>query len=630
MGFLPGLHTLQFAGVWNSIDNFCIHKKDKLGSTQLNSKFNTIELWWFILPALALFVLLRQQVFLLGDGLLRIRELEQGKLFTAAEPLDSLIHSFTYKFLNPLFGIDGTDTYAYISMFCGVLAIIGLAYYINRIFVKQSHKWFLLLLIFSSGISRLFYGYVESYSILAAALLLFFISSVSMHRDNKIRIMPAVYLALSVMLHPVALVFFPALIYLYLNIKSNNKTILKIAGIALPLVLPVIMLIILSLSGISLSVYTEMVSGTGLLLPLTGEYGIFSFWHFTDILNFIFMTVPAIIILPFIIYNFNKKHFGTVEVFLLISIACGFIFLFSFKPELGFSRDWDLFAFTSIPVVIFLGLLAIKIKILRFYQLGLPVIIISLLATMPGVILNSHTEKSVAYAELLANTPYWSNNSKAMMYDELKAHFFKSGDDKKSMEYNRKAFELRPDNRYLFSLAKQEINNKEFAKAKQHLEELASTNYKTSDVQLLLGSVYYYDNEFDKAEAAFREVLNRNPEQKDAVYFLAMIYYKSAKAGLAADYFRKYIAIDPGRQDVYGFLGEIYFNNRNNSDAERCFRKQVQIAPENPVANYNLALCYADMGKFQSAMNYAKRAEKFGFDPKVIAALKAQISKRLQ
>jgi hypothetical protein len=127
--------------------------------------------------SLPVFWLFRTRLFLLGDGYLKISEVASGML-THTEPLDGIIHHQFYLFLKTLHpGINPSFSYTILSVLGGGIFI----FLILELSDLLGETTFTKILIFSSLFTlaslELFFGYVESYSILLVGLTLFILPS---------------------------------------------------------------------------------------------------------------------------------------------------------------------------------------------------------------------------------------------------------------------------------------------------------------------------------------------------------------------------------------------------------------------------------------------------------------------
>jgi len=113
-----------------------------------------------------LFWFLRTKLYLLGDGYFRIKDIYQNR-FPTAEWLDGLIHLKLYKLFSSAFSFWTPDlTYTVLSCLSGVAFVYLVIRLSDHLGKTSLEKIFIGGTIFSLGSMQLFFGYVESYTLL--------------------------------------------------------------------------------------------------------------------------------------------------------------------------------------------------------------------------------------------------------------------------------------------------------------------------------------------------------------------------------------------------------------------------------------------------------------------------------
>lgn len=569
---------------------------------------------WIIIFGLLL-IFLSQKLFMLGDGLLRIRNTQAGYMFSPAEPMDTWLHTWLFKTLKPLLNITSADIYIITSIFSGLISIIGVRFYLKKIFPQSYYKrLFIGLSFFLCGSVQLFFGYVESYSIMVCFIILFIFSTINHLEKETFSIVPMLFLSLGTIFHPLAIVLLPSALYFYMKVINRIKISKARAYILLSLafVFPILLMFgLFSLQGYDLSKFFTTAKAD-FFLPLLSSahtYGVLSLEHLIDILNLIFLTSPSIIAIHLI-----KKTKFKSKWFLLISTISLLIFSILFKPDLGFSRDWDLFSILAFPlsILVIFSIVNIDNNLKNSYVLIL--IFVSLFHTMPWVINNSNEELSLKRAENLANTYFWSPHSKAILFDEISQYYYDKNMLNKALEFMEKAYYYEANERFLYSLGviNNELGNKDSAIA--IFEKLKYSGYMKYNVNLFLGNIYFEKNRYDEAEKCYIEALNINPQNENIAFNLGIIYYSSNKLIEASNYFKTALRINPNNLETLKYLGQIYFDLKNYKDAAQVFRKADVLKPTDSNINYYIALCYANLGLFQESLKYLEKSKSYGLD----------------
>ena len=198
-----------------------------------------------IIISFAVFWILRQRTYFLGDGYLRLRGLGLGQRYVVFEPLDTFIHSVLYEYINKIIAINPAFVFNLVSIICGVLFLF-LIYRFTNIFTTSKNLKFLALSSFLfMGTVQLFFGYVENYTILALMVTAFLYFGYRVINHNVPFYIPVFVSSFAICIHPTGIVLLPALLYLFILewIKINDKRLRfllilrSIASILLPLIL---------------------------------------------------------------------------------------------------------------------------------------------------------------------------------------------------------------------------------------------------------------------------------------------------------------------------------------------------------------------------------------------------------
>ncbi len=565
---------------------------------------------WLIIFA-SVFYLLRQSVPMIGDGPLRIRNAEGGVLIIAAEPLDTFIHTFAYQQLNNYFNIGAEKVIEWISIVAGLGAVSGSFLYLRKIFDRRNYANFTGLILFSSGTVLLFFGYVESYTILAAFIILFLLSSLHMLREKRFKITPAVYLALGMIFHPLGILMIPALLFAYYQVikSKENKLTLWLIIISIFIASAAVLSSISLASGKNpLEIIADLTADSHILAPFSTDYGIISWQHFLDIINQIALTVPPIIALPLIINNYKSIEIGDDIKFLYWAAGGGIFLLLFFQSDLGFSRDWDLFAVSSLPLLILIAFMIIKLSQKDLYRYSFTIILISLLHTIPWIILNSDEDAVISRAERLAETPWWTGHAKANFHDELAVYYFEQENKEKAYEHFKLAYQNEASERLLFSYAGAAYKTNRLQEAAQLYHKLLPTGYSEQQVNNFLAEIYFNMDSLAQSEKYFKNVIRINPNKTNALFNLGVINNELGDYAESIRYFENVTRLDPAREDAWIYLGVLHFSTGNYPKALEIFQKVLEFRPRDPKVFYNLASIHSAMGNYRQALDLIQKA----------------------
>ncbi len=563
----------------------------------LSKKVVKVPFWLYGAVFAAVFYALRSATYFLGDGYLRIRNVEKGAFLSASEPLDTFFHRILYNLSNPAFGFTGADVYAFVSLLCGATFILAFYYYLRKI-LGDSVKAFLATSIVSlSGVVQLFFGYVESYSLAAVFLSLFVLSSYSSIKLEKLSVLPAVLYGVALSLHSQSIFFLPALIYCYWVAFRKDKNLgkLLISASALLFVVAFSLWIVSLYTGQSvLAEYLETAGDRAFLPVFGGEsgYGILSSWHIIDILNEIILILPAIVAVPFVVKNYGAK-LKREDVFLLVASAFYFVFMLIFNPKLGFARDWDLFSCFAIPVSLFFSIVIVKNE-KNMRTALVTVLVVSFLHTLPFVIVNSSEEYSLKRAESFAEFPQFSEKAKALLLDELSYYYRENKRYKDALRTSEKAYEFEKNNRYLFRNAMLKMRLKKYEGAERDLRFLEENDYKLAEIYNYLGDISFDKKDMPKADYYYSKAL-----KKDSTIISAI-----------------------------NNLGLINLHTKNYEESIRHFKSSLNYYSKDPRLFYYLSVCYVNLPNLDSALKYAELAGEKGYKPQIVESLKRLIKER--
>ncbi len=364
--------------------------------------FKTIFPYLIIAAATGAFYMFSVSSHFLGDGYQILSNLSDTNLALKGESYgEMLIHQYFAGMFGELNELNVYLSFKYISIIAGTIFILSLLYYSKKLFSSIFCFYSFVSIIMLSAITILFYGYVETYSILTATLFLFLLSSVTAIKTGKKSFVPILSFVFLIFLHKLMLVYIPALI-IYLiwiidskSIESIIKTQYKkliILFLAVPFLIYAGILIFGSLKQqfIFLSPFANRFT--------VDDYYLLSFNHILDFFNNIVFIIPLSIPLLFILKR--KSDSSIYEKLLLLSCSIPPLMIaFMIDPKLGMARDWDLFStllfgtfFTSVYYWF-----AIAKNHKQFQPSTILIIILSLSIFIPWLTLNNSVSNLYNY-----------------------------------------------------------------------------------------------------------------------------------------------------------------------------------------------------------------------------------------
>ncbi len=589
---------------------------------------------WIVIFAL-LFYIFSQAIPLLGDGRLRVKNVEMGVMFIAAEPLDTFLHSWLYKLLNPEPGVSAQQVFKFVSILSGLIAFYGAWFYLGRIFAENKYRWLSGLLLLTSGAIVLFFGYTESYTVMACFSLLFLLSAMGMLREGKFSAFPAIFICLGAIFHPLAVIFAPAAVYAYvaeLKEYQTGKQLLRWLFIILIILAAMgLLLIIAAISGFSPErLYTDMTAHSH-ILPLFSKgdlYGILSIGHINDVLNQLALTSPALIALPFILFNIKNIKIDNTLIFLLIASAGALFLLIVFKPDLGYARDWDLFAVSGFPLTLLIAYLITSIKPENFNKIAYPLVFVCFLGTSVWIGINANTEATIDRALRISQTPYWVDHANAEMLSVIASCHKQEEKYDKAAEIIKKSLEYKEYNRYYYALAEIYMRQGNIERAVELYEYLIDRGFKKKTITTYLISYFTQQKNYSRAKKYLKIQINDDPQNRDALYNLGLSYYHLNKPDSALFWLDSLVDFNPKDINALELIGQIQLKRENYKKASETYGRLVELLPKYQYYYYNLAFCYLNTDKLNEADSVIKLAKSRGLSFQGFDAIEDAIRRR--
>ncbi len=455
------------------------------------------------------------------------------------------------------------------------------------------------LLVFSVlatiGANQLFFGYVESYTLMYTALGSFILFSLYYLKGRCGFFWPGFIFVLSVSLHLSALFLLPSVLYLSV-VKSSQKAEAKNKIFPLANIIKMALILLIVGGGFFiLRNYNPQESDLGafLIFPLGGNedpYSLFSFSHLLDLSNHQLLVsplgIPIWVIL--ILFFWKKINFKKGEaVFLLIVSVCALVFALLVDPKLGYPRDWDLFAFTGLGYTI-LGIHLLlnaldKLEIKRLRYVTLALVSTSLVSTLPWIYVNATEEKAVERVTHLLEL----DGKRSALGHEALAYYYRNRKQKdKEIEEWERTIALIEKPRYLKNLAVTYIEVGKYQEAAWQLEKIVEKDPSDHLTRSDLGKTYVALGRHDEAKQQFQKSIELQPENPLYYENLGFLFLNLKSYEKAKEIFQKALQIDSTYFSNYRNLGYVYANSGENKEALRYLELYLNYEPQAKDRNY--------------------------------------------
>lgn len=378
--------------------------------------------------AVAVFWYFREANGLLGDGMLL-----GGVLSNIKSPAD-IPHNYgnapltvrglweLYRALSPSYGaLAGEYAVRYFSVVAGVLAVV-LAYRCARAMTGEKLDQLLaFLFILAAPASQLYFGYLESYALPSAMLVLFYLAAYR-YLDGRWPLwVPCLVCGVIVACHFCWAYYAPLGAFLCLHAilvrRCYGQVAVSVIGTAL-------MALVLSWAGGSPPSFLLEQSGASHLLSWeqlsTG-------WHAVNLLNaFPFVSGLALLLVVGVLPP--RGGWLSAATFSLLSVVNALLFLGMVNFDIGMSRDSDLISAYGLTLVIPAAWYWINCcRDAKVRRSGLLVVIWLMgLHTASFIWVNSRADASVARFRVLPDARLWHHNEQSMAYaHQMLGHYFR-------------------------------------------------------------------------------------------------------------------------------------------------------------------------------------------------------------
>ena len=533
----------------------------------------------------ALFWVLKVKTYLLGDSFLRAREINLGAKFSFTAPLDFLLHAGVAKLLN----WDAFQTYAVLSVISGTIFVFLVLLLADLMGRDGKERLLVFSVIVTMGAIQLFFGYVESYSVVYMATILYVVLALRYIKSKNGLVPPILAFLLAFSLHFFAVTLLPSLLYLMLFKRTGGtekgRKQGKLSRFALSIGLVLVAAVVLFL----LQTYNPEHKGLDyyLISPLgsgVGSYSLFSLSHLLDLINHQLLVSPVgllICLTPVLAFSVKTARKDKLARFLLVLSLSTLAYALIIDPKLGYARDWDLFAFTALGYTL-LGLHVFlrywretKTGDLRYVTLSL--LFTSLLSTVPWIYVNATEETSVARFEHLLKL---DRDRSAHGHETLAMYYNTHGNWQKELEHWKKAAVAERSARYINNVAAVYNRQQRYDLALKELEKSLEVDPTFDRTHFSRGDVLARMGRYEEALREFREAIRLRPDRMQYYNNLGAHLTKLGRDREAVEVLQQGLKVNPDHYPLYRDLGYAYYNLGDFARAEKYLKLYLERTPE--------------------------------------------------
>jgi len=577
---------------------------------------------FLVLFSVGLFIvwfIFRQEIFFLGDGFLRINLIANGEFWIPVELGDFILHSFVYEyFLKPI-GLSPAFSYHYISALSGIVFFVGsfqLARYLN-----PAQSLLILLAMITSGMTVMFFGYVESYSIVAGFIPYLVLLALKIVDGKISKAGFIITFIIAGLMHSVIFIIFSGVLIIVLtssHIKTSDQAKRLSKYFALGIILILVLLYLARLIGLTFADRYLMS-----FFP-TEKYGngIFSLDHMFNIINWILLSGLTALIL-FISNLFsatatvtaNRDCFADKRVLLSVwTTVPPLLFIFLFIPHLAGPRDWDLFSlavFLLIPGA-FIAYMSRGKRVLP-PQL-IPALFLSLCITISFAAVNNSKKLSATrFTEII------ELDKSGNLFNEY-AMLFSYADNnnlprEQRLEYGEKAWRQpgfkKDDTLFMANaLGRIYINAGEKKSARYYIDYAFGSDSADLGTFLLLADYYRRFGQWDDLITVAERIEDIFSDDIYGLMNAGIIFLENDIIERGGENLRQAFTLDSTNERILLNYGIYQYQIGNSERSINLFSRLSAERPINFPGYYYMAEVYLELGKIDQARQAIEQAEK--------------------
>jgi Tfp pilus assembly protein PilF len=439
------------------------------------------------------------------------------------------------------------STLRFISYCAGFILLLAAAFAARVIFETNPKRLLFFGGVASGGYALQFFGYVENYALLISFMTMFVLMGVAAAKEKISHFWAVIPFLLAVFLHGFGLVLLPALVFLLLRSTKAMQILEEMSGKKrLYLGLGVLALGVI----VYAVLYYNVRFFTFAFLPLLPDQFtvdsnfLLSPKHFIDMVNLLLMLFPGFLILTVVMLVGRGRMSirGHDSTFLLICLTTSLVAIFVFSPRLGMPRDWDLFAFVGVPLVVYayhLFLTGFRSARSSVLASGLS-IVLSLLVLIPRVTSQAVPDIAISHFEdYLQLDKIQNRNAWSLLVD----YYRNTGNSTRADAVNAQSFASFPESSYN-AKGKELLGTGKVREASQYFERAIDLNPLYYDGYANLGVCMIQFGDLDSAFVLLEIANGLNAFNSSILTNLGTVQMRRGSLESARSYLTKALSID--------------------------------------------------------------------------------------
>ena len=508
-----------------------------------------------------LLYLLRSRTYFLGDGIVWLNGLLGGTIHPFHEPLAAMLWSSFAAMTRAVGWPQEAATFAILPVMCGLAAASFSWGIVSESFPEIRARWTAWILLLTAGFAQLYFGYIESYPIVSAAVLGTLWLALRHRRGADPAWLLGVAFGVTIATHLATLMLLPAYVVAAWQ-RPASTTIARLPRLLLPFGIAVILL---TLAGSPPRAWLEpfrlaarsAAQGEESAAHLEPPYGTLSLEHGVDVGNAIALAVPvpAMLLLAWAWGRRGRVIPRRAESRMLAAAAIpGLAAAALLNLPVAPAQDWDLTALFLIPLAA-AGVLAAR-NVLSDARASVGLVAISVSSLLAFVLVNAIEPAGVARFETLMSpaaplTPYGKGYGNSV----LSEYYEDRGQHDSSLVYAEAALRAEPTNHRYW---------------------------------VRTGTILYNLNRYDEAIARFEEAIRRGSRRAEARNNLGLAYMRTNRPERAIPEFLAAVASDTTRPDYPQNLGVALFRSGRVDSARLVWTRVLERWPDYPLTRRSM------------------------------------------
>jgi hypothetical protein len=476
---------------------------------------------------------------LLGDGQLVLTTLqtrlnETTPLASTVTDIIKVDHispgtTILYLLVAKVAGVAPIEAVRIVNSVLGALLLAAALLLVVRGSIAAGVRLWLLVLVVTTGVAQLFFGYVENYAVLVFFAMLYVTAAIA-HLRGTVRLwLPVVFFAAALLSHVEGILLGPSLVYLLLWPYLRQRSVLRWT-------VPITALITLAAT----VVIATMTTLGRLVLTATGSdaaAGLLSLEHGIDVINEVMLLAPAAPIAAAFALSIPRgptEHkpdtrvgwttaAGVPYFIATVAIPCA-LYLAVFNAELGISRDWDLFAISVvwiIPASLLAGERWHSKKQDGFHAGVIPAFAIGAIVTVAWIGINAASGRTT---ERLQRTLAYDSAMSPYIYENLSIHYENEGDLPHAIAALEKAYDSTRNHRRALNLSLLYKQAGEPERANQLLRQTLRSRPKFERARRILALSLGEEQLFEELADVARAGTTHHPDSYFYHYYLGRAF----------------------------------------------------------------------------------------------------------